>query len=188
MTNEAQVEGRQRRGRKRREEVAPVVRWGEMASPLGKIFVTMTDRGICTVEFGRRKPRFAKLLKSGARLEKNPKAVAPALAQLREYFAGRRRHFDLPLDLTGLTPFQRRVLALTQQIPSGQAWTYGRVAEAMDRPNSARPVGQALARNPIAIIIPCHRVIAGDRSLRGYSGGSGLSAKRWLLQHEGAPS
>ena len=108
------------------------------------------------------------------------------MAQLREYFAGKRRRFDLPVDLSALTPFQRSVLGITCRIAPGKVWTYHRVAKAMRRPHSSRPVGQALARNPIPIVIPCHRVIASDGALRGYSGGSGLKAKRWLLQLEGA--
>jgi methylated-DNA-[protein]-cysteine S-methyltransferase len=157
-----------------------------MSSPLGPLFVAVSERGVCAIEFGRRKPRFSSLSKTGARLEKSAAAVAPVMAQLRAYFAGQRRRFDLPVDPSALTPFQRQVAAVTQKIPAGNTWTYRQVARAMARPNSARPVGQALARNPIPIIIPCHRVIASDGSLRGYSGGSGLKAKRWLLHHEGA--
>lgn len=108
------------------------------------------------------------------------------MAQLREYFAGKRSRFDLPIDLSSLTPFQRQVLAVTQKIPAGQTWSYQQVAKNMARPKSSRPVGQALGHNPIPIIIPCHRVVASDGTLGGYSGGSGLKAKRWLLQHEGA--
>lgn len=165
-----------------------IIYWGEITTPLGPLFAAVSDRGVCAVEFGRRKPRFSTLSKTRARLEKNARAVAPVIAQLREYFAGQRSHFDLPVDLSSLTPFQREVLAVTRQIPAGQAWSYQRVAQKMARPKSSRPVGQALGRNPIPIIIPCHRVIASDGSLGGYSGGSGLKAKRWLLQHEGAPS
>jgi O-6-methylguanine DNA methyltransferase len=159
-----------------------------MKSPLGSLFIAVSERGVCAIEFGRRKPRFASLLRTPTRLEKNASAVASAMAQLNEYFAGRRIHFNLAVDLSSLTPFQQEVLAVTRQIPAGQTWTYQRVAQQMGRPNSSRPVGQALARNPIPIIIPCHRVIASDGSLGGYSGGSGLKTKRWLLAHEGAPS
>ena len=164
-----------------------IIYWGEITTPLGPLFTAVSDRGVCAVEFGRRKAKFSTLSKTRARLEKNARAVAPVMAQLREYFAGKRTRFDLPVDLSGLTPFQREVLAVTRQIPAGQAWSYQRVAQEMARPKSSRPVGQALGRNPLPIVIPCHRVIASDGSLGGYSGGSGLKAKRWLLQLEGAP-
>lgn len=166
----------------------PAVHWSELSSPLGPLFIAATERGVCAIEFGRRKARIPTLPNTATRLEKSASAVAPAMAQLREYFAGQRTIFDLPVDLSALTPFQQEVLTVTRQIPAGQTWTYQRVAQEMGRPKSSRPVGQALARNPIPIVIPCHRVIASDGSLGGYSGGSGLKAKRWLLQHEGAPS
>ncbi len=158
-----------------------------MVTPLGTLWVSATDRGVCAIEFGRRKPRTRLQSNQVMGLKGSARALAPAMAQLREYFTGRRLRFDLPVDLSALTLFQRKVLAVIQKIPAGQTWTYGQVAIKMGRPNSARPVGQALARNPLPIIIPCHRVIANNGALRGYSGGSGLSTKRWLLRHEGAP-
>jgi methylated-DNA-[protein]-cysteine S-methyltransferase len=97
-------------------------------------------------------------------------------------------NFDLPVDLSSLTAFQRAVLDTACRIAPGQVWTYFQVAREMGRPKSSRPVGQALAHNPVPIVIPCHRVIASDGSLGGYSGGSGLRAKRWLLHLEGALS
>jgi len=168
-------------------ERALAIHWSELSSPLGRLFVAATERGVCAVAFGRRKARILTLPNTDTRSGKSPGAVAPAIAQLREYFAGQRMGFDLAVDLSALTPFQQEVLAVTRQIPAGQTWTYQRVAQEMGRPHSSRPVGQALARNPIPIVIPCHRVIASDGSLGGYSGGSGLKTKRWLLQHEGAP-
>ncbi|HLN85091.1 MAG TPA: methylated-DNA--[protein]-cysteine S-methyltransferase [Candidatus Limnocylindrales bacterium] len=164
------------------------VHWSELTSPLGPIYVAATDSGVCAIVIGRRKGGIVTLPVTETRLKKSASTVAPAIAQLREYLAGQRTVFDLAVDLSGLTPFQQEVLAVTRQIPAGQTWSYQRVAHEMGRPKSSRPVGQALARNPIPIVIPCHRVIASDGSLGGYSGGSGLKAKRWLLQHEGAPS
>jgi methylated-DNA-[protein]-cysteine S-methyltransferase len=165
---------------------APLIRWGEMKSPLGGLFVAMSDRGICAVEFGSPESAFLGHLDRRARLARDPKAVHRTLEELTEYFFGKRAAFDLPLDLSALTPFQRGVLDVTCRIAPGQVWTYRRVAEEMGRPKSSRPVGQALAHNPVPIVIPCHRVIASDGSLGGYSGGAGLPAKRWLLRLEGA--
>jgi methylated-DNA-[protein]-cysteine S-methyltransferase len=169
-------------------ETAPLIQWGEMSSPLGKLFVAVNARGLCAVDFGRRETDFLRRLDPQSRLEKNPKAVQPVTRQLLEYFAQERTKFDLPIDLSVLTPFQRNVLDIACRIAPGRVWTYHRVAEEMGRPKSSRPVGQALARNPVPIIIPCHRVIASDGTLGGYSGGSGLKAKRWLLRLEGALS
>jgi methylated-DNA-[protein]-cysteine S-methyltransferase len=169
-------------------ETAPLIQWGEMSSPLGKLFVAVNARGLCALDFGRRESDFLQRLDPQARLEKNPKAVQRVTNQLLEYFARDRTKFDLPIDLSVVTPFQRDVLAIACRIAPGRVWTYHRVAEAMGRPKSSRPVGQALARNPVPIVIPCHRVIASDGTLGGYSGGSGLKAKRWLLRLEGALS
>lgn len=166
---------------------APLIRWAEMNSPLGRLFIAASERGLCAVDFGLGERDFLARLDPLARLEKQPQAAADAFAQLREYFSGRRKDFDLPVDFSGLTPFQREVLTTIGRIAPGEVWTYRRVALEMSRPKSSRPVGQALARNPIPIVIPCHRVIASDGSLGGYSGGSGLDAKRWLLRLEGAP-
>jgi methylated-DNA-[protein]-cysteine S-methyltransferase len=151
-----------------------------------KWFAAVNQRGLCALDFGRQESEFLQRFDSRARLEKDPKAVQRVLAQLREYFAGDRSSFNLPVDISQLTPFQRSVLDVACRIAPGQVWTYQRIAKELGRPRSSRPVGGALARNPIPIVIPCHRVIASDGSLGGYSGGSGLKAKRWLLRLEGA--
>jgi len=159
-----------------------------MNSPLGQLFVAVSQQGLCAVEFGKTESEFLARLRRQATPAKTDNATAKALAQLREYFSGRRHSFNLALDLSSLTPFQREVLAVTSRIPWGEVWSYRRVAEEMGRPKSSRPVGQALGRNPIPIVIPCHRVIASDGGPGGYSGGTGLASKRWLLRHEGALS
>jgi len=109
-----------------------------------------------------------------------------AAAQLGEYFEGRRRCFEIPLAMTG-SPFQRHVWAQLQQIPFGTTVSYGQLAMQLGRPRAARAVGHANARNPVAVIVPCHRVIGSSGRLTGYGGG--LSAKRRLLDLEagGAP-
>ncbi len=104
------------------------------------------------------------------------------IRQLEEYFAGCRRTFDLPLRLQG-TEFQRRVWNALKEIPYGVTWSYGELAARIDNPNASRAVGLANGRNPISILVPCHRVIGADGSLTGYGGG--LERKQWLLAHEG---
>ena len=107
--------------------------------------------------------------------------LATAAAQLDEYFAGRRRAFDLPLRLRG-TPFQQRVWQTLLDIPYGDTVSYKDVAAHAGRPGAARAAGAAVGRNPIAVIVPCHRVVGADGSLTGYAGG--LPAKRALLRLE----
>lgn len=107
----------------------------------------------------------------------------PALAQLSEYFERRRSRFDIPLAPRG-TPFQQRVWAALQQIPLGATTSYGALAERLGDARATRAVGLANGRNPIAILIPCHRVIGANGDLTGYAGG--IDRKEWLLRHEGA--
>ena len=108
--------------------------------------------------------------------------LSATLQQLAEYFAGTRRNFDLPLRPQG-TVFQQRVWRELIEIPYGQTWSYGELAKRIDNPSASRAVGLANGRNPISILVPCHRVIGADGSLTGYGGG--LERKQWLLAHEG---
>jgi O-6-methylguanine DNA methyltransferase len=109
--------------------------------------------------------------------------IRHALRQLRAYFRGRRETFDLPLGLQG-TPFQQRVWQAIAAIPYGQTISYAELARAVENPRGLRAVGAATGRNPIAIIVPCHRVIGSHGEMVGYGGG--LWRKEWLLLHEGA--
>jgi methylated-DNA-[protein]-cysteine S-methyltransferase len=104
-----------------------------------------------------------------------------AVRQLEEYFAGRRRAFDLPLDLRG-TPFQVRVWEMLRTIPYGEISTYGDLARQLGRPGASRAVGAANGANPVAIVVPCHRVIGAGGALTGYGGG--IERKRFLLALE----
>ena len=108
--------------------------------------------------------------------------LAATVRQLTEYFEGTRREFDLPLRLHG-TAFQTRVWRELTEIPYGQTWSYGQLARRIDKPSASRAVGLANGRNPISILVPCHRVIGADGSLTGYGGG--IERKQWLLAHEG---
>ncbi|HTB29152.1 MAG TPA: methylated-DNA--[protein]-cysteine S-methyltransferase [Steroidobacteraceae bacterium] len=109
-------------------------------------------------------------------------ALPETARQLEEYFAGTRRDFDLPMRLAG-TEFQRRVWQHLTDIRYGETLSYGELAKRIGNPNASRAVGLANGRNPIPILVPCHRVIGADGSLTGYGGG--LDRKRWLLAHEG---
>jgi methylated-DNA-[protein]-cysteine S-methyltransferase len=108
--------------------------------------------------------------------------VGEAIRQVSEYFRGTRREFDLPVALQG-TDFQRSVWQHLLTIPFAHTASYGEVAKAIGKPRAARAVGAANGRNPISIIVPCHRVLGSDGSLTGYGGG--LWRKEWLLKHEG---
>jgi methylated-DNA-[protein]-cysteine S-methyltransferase len=113
--------------------------------------------------------------------ERDDDGLAAVVDQLEAYFAGSRETFDVPLDLQG-TDFQRRVWAGLLEIPYGETMSYGELARRVARPGASRAVGLANGRNPVAIIVPCHRVIGADGTLTGYGGG--LDRKVWLLDHE----
>lgn len=167
-------------------QTSPLIQWDVVESPLGPIYIAASARGVCRVNFGVSLDAFLDRLDALARTERDPAALEPMTRQLREYFAGGRSRFDLPVDLRQLSSFQTRVLQTARGIPAGTVWTYGQVAQTMGKPRASRAVGQALGHNPVPIIIPCHRVIASDGSLGGYSGGGGLNSKRLLLRLEGA--
>jgi methylated-DNA-[protein]-cysteine S-methyltransferase len=115
--------------------------------------------------------------------QRDDRGFAEVVAQLEAYFAGTLSRFELPLAADG-TDFQRRVWAALQEIPYGETISYGELAQYVGKPGASRAVGLANGRNPIGIVIPCHRVIGADGSLTGYGGG--LERKVWLLEHEGA--
>lgn len=112
-------------------------------------------------------------------------ALLPALTrQIADYFGGRRSEFAVDCDLSGRTEFQKRVLAACRRIPAGRVVTYGELARRAGRPRAARAVGQAMASNPVPLVIPCHRVVAADGTMCGFSAAGGLDLKRRLLAHE----
>ena len=108
-----------------------------------------------------------------------------AVEQLGEYFQGTRQSFSLPLNLSGLPDFQTRVLIACAAIPWGETRTYAQLADVVSTPGASRALGSALARNPLLLFIPCHRVIASDGALRGFAAPDGIRTKAWLLRHEG---
>jgi methylated-DNA-[protein]-cysteine S-methyltransferase len=149
-------------------------------SPIGRILLT-TDGTALTGLYTNAEQRPPQL---GADwIEDSTSGPLPAtVRQLAEYFSGSRRDFDVPLGLQG-TVFQLRVWRMLTQIHYGEICSYGELARRLDNPGASRAVGLANGRNPISIIVPCHRVIGADGSLTGYGGG--LERKRWLLAHEG---
>ncbi len=154
-------------------------------SPFGALFLSASPRGLTRIDFAEG----ARALGPRVELaEPTPSSgggelLAAACSQIEEYLAGRRRAFDLPLDVTG-TPFQRRVWQAIAAVPFGTTVTYAAIAETIGAPNAYRAVGTACGANPISIVVPCHRIVGSDRGLHGFGGG--LSAKAWLLAHEGA--
>ena len=155
-------------------------------SPIGTLLVAASKRGLCRISFDPEPDREAALLAQafGARVLRSSRPVDEARRELDEYFAGRRREFDLQVDLTPVPAFQREVLAELVRVPYGSLETYGGLAARIGHPRAARAVGGALNRNPVPIVVPCHRVVGANGSLTGYGGG--LERKEWLLAGEGA--
>ena len=157
-------------------------------SPLGDLWIAVSDRGLAAIEWSQDEADFGVYLTKRFKrpLQPGPEKVAPTLRQLDEYLRGARKEFTLPIDWSLLRPFQQQVLQIVFAIPYGQTRTYGEIAHEIDKPRAARAVGRANATNPMPLVIPCHRVIGSDGKLHGYGGGEGLPTKEWLLQLEGA--
>lgn len=182
-----------------------------MQSPLGEIVMTAVNNKLTALHLATEKEKKERKEKKGKKEKKRSGVVRAAVRksnndlkkiiietqdeghqkkfsifekaekQLNAYFEGKRDHFDLSLDAQG-TEFQRRVWQAICKIPSGKTKSYGEVAKMINRPLAARAVGMALNKNPLAIIVPCHRVVGANGKLVGYAGG--LEMKRWLLAHE----
>lgn len=159
------------------------------ASPVGPLFLAASEKGLVAVEFEARLPGQQtirpKTETEGIRFQTADRQMSAYVGELQEYFAGGRRGFSFPLDLRG-TAFQLDCWKALLAIPYGETRTYADIARAVGRPRGFRAVGMANNRNPIAIVVPCHRVIAADGTLCGYGGG--LDVKRRLLELEGAIS
>jgi len=155
-------------------------------SPVGTLFVAVTDRGVCQIHYdadpAAEAERLARLF--GTRVLHSPRPTDDARRQLDEYFAGARREFDVEIDLRPTREFGRTVLEQLARVPYGELTTYGTLAGRAGKPRAARAVGTIMNRNPIPIVLPCHRVVGSSGSLVGYAGG--LDRKRLLLELEGA--
>ena len=160
------------------------VYYADIESPIGSIWAAATEDGLVQVDFPRPEPEFVESLrrKVDAEVIQDPEKFHKLGEMMEAYFNGERVVFDLPLDLRG-TEFQKAVWRAIYRIPYGRLSSYGRLAAAVGRPRAARAVGNAVGANPLALVIPCHRVIRSDGSLGGFGGG--LNLKRYLLSIEG---
>ncbi|MCF7823867.1 MAG: methylated-DNA--[protein]-cysteine S-methyltransferase [Candidatus Marinimicrobia bacterium] len=162
-----------------------VLRYTATDSPVGRLYLAENNRYLCALSLGANaKESLFSYLRSvypAADLQASKPAFSEVISQLNEYFANQRTDFDLPLIMQG-TAFQKSVWDELLKIPYGRTVSYGELAERLDNPGAMRAVGAANGQNPIPIIIPCHRVIAADGSLGGYTGG--LDIKHKLLELE----
>lgn len=172
---------------KRAEEAGLVdVAYDEVDSPIGRLVVATTAKGLVRISFpteteGLVLDELARRL--SPRVVRAPRKVAAVARELDEYFAGRRKRFDVPLDWSLVGPYARKVLRATAAIPFGKVSTYREVATKAGNPAASRAAGNALGSNPIPVVVPCHRVLRTNGTLGGYGGG--LDVKEHLLRLEG---
>jgi methylated-DNA-[protein]-cysteine S-methyltransferase len=157
------------------------VRFYIVASPVGDLLIASTERGLCRISYTIEGQDESLARSFGVRVLRTP--LDEVRRELDEYFAGHRREFDLALDLR-VAPFHEAVLHELARVPYGQVDTYGHLAAKVGRPKAARAVGTVMNRNPLPIVLPCHRIVGANGSLTGYAGG--LEIKRALLELEGA--
>jgi methylated-DNA-[protein]-cysteine S-methyltransferase len=155
-----------------------------MNSPVGELRLIASERGLRAILWGAEDAARIASVDEAALVEGHTPLLDEAVVQLEEYFAGTRRDFDLPLDPLG-TPFQQSAWMVLRTIPYGRTMSYGEQARKLGDPNKARAVGAANGKNPLSIVVPCHRVIGSTGDLTGFGGG--LEAKSWLLDHERQP-
>jgi methylated-DNA-[protein]-cysteine S-methyltransferase len=150
-----------------------------MPSPIGDLKLVASETGLVAILWANDRPRRVPL--TGLVEDDHQKILVETERQLNEYFAGKRNEFSIPLDMRG-TPFQQDVWRALRAIPFGNTLTYGEIAKQLGRPTASRAVGAANGRNPVAIVVPCHRVIGSTGKLTGFAGG--LDAKAHLLNLE----
>ena len=153
-------------------------------SPVGELRIIAGECGLRAILWGAEDAARIAALDEGDLVEGRTPLLDTAVTQLQEYFAGTRRDFDLPLDPAG-TPFQQSAWMVLRTIPYGQTISYGQQARRLGDPNKARAVGAANGKNPLSIVVPCHRVIGSSGQLTGFA--AGLDVKSWLLDHEHQP-
>ena len=184
------------------EERRVIAAYSSEPAPWGTIHVAASAQGIVAIELVTGADDFVAIVSRRLRGRVVPDgdsvpapiraSLAAARRELAEYFSGRRTDFDLPIDLQGISAWDRLVLAGATRLAYGEVTSYGALARSIGRPGTARAVGGALGRNPVPVVIPCHRILAADGTLGGYGGGGHapraemLGVKRWLLTLEDA--
>jgi methylated-DNA-[protein]-cysteine S-methyltransferase len=180
-------EARDRLLAKAKKQGLTTVGYDVIGSPVGPLWVAIGPKGVTTIHYGG-EPSEGELRRLvrvyGPGVVPDHRRSSTLARQLDEYFNGTRREFDIDVDLSGLTPFQTKILAATAKIPFGSVSTYQAVARKAGNEKASRAAGGALNQNPIPIVVPCHRVVGSNGSLVGYAGG--LDVKRRLLAIEGA--
>ncbi len=153
-------------------------------TPIGTIRLAASEIGLTMVALCGKEP--AKTLStSGAELASVNKIIGQVMEEITEYLIGQRKEFSVPIDWSSVAPFQKRVLEAALRIPYGDFQTYGAIALDLGNKNASRAVGAALGRNPMPLVIPCHRVVSANRHLTGFSAADGIKTKQWLLELEG---
>lgn len=157
------------------------------STPLGPLWVAAGPHGLLAVEYNGTEGDFLGYLSKQVqgKPQRSAEKVASAKKMLLAYLRGERKQLDIDVDLSHITPFQRRVLEATRKVPRGEVSTYAEIARRIGQPKAVRAVGQALRRNPVPIVVPCHRVIASDGTLGGYAGNLRDRRKIELLKLEG---
>lgn len=157
-------------------------------TPIGVLYLAVSERGLIRLDFQTDPNSVEQSLanKGYTIIEGENSLLEKAKAEIMEYFFGKLKGFSIQIDWSDMPLFQTTVLQATQAIPYGSTQTYSEIARQIGHPRAVRAVGQAEARNPIPIIIPCHRVIGSDGKLHGYGAPGGVQTKSWLLKHEGA--
>ena len=155
-------------------------------TPLGDVWIAGSASGLLAVEIQAKAGEFAQGIaqRIGVPPRQESARTSESIYQINQYLNGNRTSFDLAIDWRGMSPVQREVLEVVTSIPYGGITTYGEIARRIGRPRAARAVGRANATNPLPLVVPCHRVIGQDGSLRGYGAPGGLAVKAWLLELE----
>jgi methylated-DNA-[protein]-cysteine S-methyltransferase len=155
-------------------------------TPLGSVWVAVSEVGLVAVRIAGNQREFIEALAArlGVHLSRDESGTRQAVEQIASYLRGARKSFDLTIDWSRLSAFQIKALSAVCAVPYGETRTYNQIAAQIGMPGAARAVGRANATNPVPLVIPCHRLVGADGSLRGYGSGEGIKTKAWLLELE----